>query len=402
MNKLPFFSKKLPVTVLSGFLGAGKTTVLRHLLTNRSGMRVAVIVNDMSEINIDARLIRDQVHLSRTEEKLVELSNGCICCTLREDLIREVGRLSAEGRFDYLIIESTGISEPLPVAQTLSDVLGDHPDNLAKKVRLDTLVTVVDAARFLADFGSADTVVDRGWNADAADVRPLVNLLLDQVEFADVILVNKIDLVSEAEQGRLLAILRSFNPVARLLPIVQGQVDPKDVLGTRLFSFEKASQSAGWIRELQGHHTPESENYGIRSIVFRDPRPFHPERLWQLVQDGWLPSVVRSKGTFWMASRPSEVLLLGQAGGSVQYERYGTWWAAVPESSRRQRKDFLESRKEIEKRWHARWGDRLNELVLIGAPLDEREVRKQLEHCLLTPEEQSRLGLGASFHDPWP
>lgn len=390
----------LPVTVLSGFLGAGKTTVLSHILNNRNGQRVAVIVNDMSEINIDANTIKNDVQLNRSEEKLVEMSNGCICCTLREDLLLEIRKLALEGRFDYLLIESTGISEPLPVAETFTFTEEDG-SSLSDIATLDTMVTVVDAANFLNDFDEARHLQETGEHLGEDDERSVTDLLVDQVEFADIILISKTDLVDASTLQRLTGVLRSLNTEAEIIPIEQGKIAPERILGTSKFSFERAQQAPGWLKEMRGEHIPETEEYGISSFTYSARRPFHPARFHAFIHGDRIEGkLIRSKGYFWLASRPEFALQWNQAGGIARYGFAGMFWKAVPEENWPQDSDMLATIKES---WQEPFGDMRQEFVFIGQGLNPDAVITALDECLL--DDNELLGgreLWQTLKDPFP
>jgi len=374
----------LPVTVLSGFLGAGKTTVLNHVLRNRQGLKVAVIVNDMSDINIDAQMVNSEVTLNRTEEKLIEMSNGCICCTLREDLLTEITALAAQNRFDYLLIEATGISEPLPIAETFTfeDESGASLSNVAT---LDTLVTLVDAANFLNDYEEAFSLQETGESLGPDDDRSVSDLLVDQIEFCNIVLLSKIDLVSPDQVEKVKAIIRCLNPDAEIVTVQDGNVPMEKVIGTGKFNFEKAQQAPGWMRELRGEHTPETEEYGISSFTYRARRPFHPQRFHAFLHQNWPAGrLIRSKGFFWLASHPELIGQWNQAGGIARHGFSGKFWNAIPKD---QWPTDAEALGYIEGVWQEPFGDMRQELVFIGQSLDQQQVCAQLDACLLSGDE---------------
>lgn len=391
---------ELPVTVLSGFLGAGKTTVLNHILNNRDGLRVAVIVNDMSEINIDAATVKNEVSFNRAEEKLVEMSNGCICCTLREDLLEEISRLASQRRYDYLVIESTGISEPLPVAETFT-FADEEGKSLSDVSRLDTMVTVVDALNFLKDYDEAKYLKDVGESLGEEDERSVADLLVEQVEFADVLLISKADLVSETDLARLQSILRTLNTDAKQIAIKHGQVPVGEILNTKRFSFERAQQSPGWLKELRGEHVPETEEFGISSFTYEARRPFHPQKFYRFLHSKEIAGkLIRSKGFFWLATRPHIAGSWSQAGGMARYGAAGLFWKAVPKENWPEDPDYLEA---IQKQWMEPFGDMRQELVFIGQGLNKTDIIARLNACLLTDDELVQGSqVWAELPDPFP
>ena len=393
-------TKLLPVTVLSGFLGAGKTTVLSHILNNRQGKKVAVIVNDMSEINIDAAMVKSEVSLNHKEEKLIEMSNGCICCTLREDLLIEVNKLAKDAKFDYLVIESTGISEPLPVAETFT-FTDENGVSLSDVAKLDTMVTVVDAVNFLKDYDEAKYLQESGESLGEEDDRSVADLLVDQVEFADVILISKIDLVEVRDIDRLIAILKTLNTRARIIPISHGKVIIDDVLSTGLFDFEQAEQAPGWLKEMRGEHVPETEEYGISSFSYVARRPFYPEKFYKFLHSTEkFGKLIRSKGYFWLSSRPEYAGQWSQAGGTARYGFAGMFWKSVPKQDWPKDEESLDN---IKKQWQEPFGDMRQELVFIGQKLDRDAISKALNDCLLSDDDLHRgKDYWATLSDPFP
>ncbi|WP_377109314.1 zinc metallochaperone GTPase ZigA [Pseudoalteromonas sp. R86517] len=391
---------KLPVTVLSGFLGAGKTTVLSHILNNRQGKKVAVIVNDMSDINIDAATIKSDVSLNHSNEKLVEMSNGCICCTLREDLLVEVGKLAKDGRFDYLVIESTGISEPLPVAETFT-FADENGVSLGDVATLDTMVTVVDAVNFLTDYEQANDLQDTGESLGEDDERSVADLLVDQVEFADVILISKTDLVTNEQLNKLIAILNTLNTQAKMIPISNGNININEVLNTGLFNFARAQQAPGWLKEMRGEHIPETEEYGISSFNYTARRPFNPEKFYHFLHNTeQFGKLIRSKGYFWLATRPLFCAQWSQAGGIAHYGFAGMFYKAIPKKDWPTDPELLA---DINSKWIEPFGDMRQELVFIGQSLNKHAMIEALDDCLL-PEEAVLKGkdFWKTYNDPFP
>ena len=393
-------SSRLPVTVLSGFLGAGKTTVLSHILNNRENKKVAVIVNDMSEINIDASLVENEVSLNHSEEKLVEMSNGCICCTLREDLLIEINKLAEEKKFDYLVIESTGISEPLPVAETFT-FEDENGVSLSDAANLDTMVTVVDAVNFIKDYEEAKYLQETGESLGEDDERSVADLLVDQIEFADVILISKTDLVEDKDIDKLKAIIKTLNTQAEIIPIKEGNVEIDKVLNTGLFDFAKAKEAPGWLKEMRGEHIPETEEYGISSFTYTARRPFLPEKFYNFLHSTEkYGKLIRSKGFFWLGSRLEYAGQWSQAGGIARYGFAGMFWRSVPKQDWPSDEQTLAS---IKANWVEPFGDMRQELVFIGQGLDESAIKKALDECLVSEDDMLKgEEFWTNLDDPFP
>ena len=393
-------SSRLPVTVLSGFLGAGKTTVLSHILNNRENKKVAVIVNDMSEINIDASLVENEVSLNHSQEKLVEMSNGCICCTLREDLLIEINKLAEEKKFDYLVIESTGISEPLPVAETFT-FEDENGVSLSDAANLDTMVTVVDAVNFIKDYEEAKYLQETGESLGEDDERSFADLLVDQLEFADVILISKTDLVEDKDIDKLKAIIKTLNTQAEIIPIKEGNIEIDKVLNTGLFDFAKAKEAPGWLKEMRGEHIPETEEYGISSFTYTARRPFLPEKFYNFLHSTEkYGKLIRSRGFFWLGSRLEYAGQWSQAGGIARYGFAGMFWRSVPKQDWPTDEQTLAS---IKANWVEPFGDMRQELVFIGQGLDESAIKKALDECLVSEDDMLKgEEFWTNLDDPFP